>query len=87
VVAPKVVVPTRAPTLTEFAATFQPQPGKYEVVLQHPITCTPVKVCFTLPPGCPRKVSVHRRSLDFVYGGLQDVIIRFYRDGGARVFN
>ena len=30
-----------------------PAPGHYEVVLLNPETCCPVKVCFTLPCGCP----------------------------------
>jgi hypothetical protein len=79
-----VVVATRAPTLDEFAKTFKPQPGKYEVVIQHPVTCDPVKVCFTLPEGCPKKVHVRPREIDFDYGRT-DVSIRFIRDGRVRV--
>jgi hypothetical protein len=79
-----VVVATRAPTLDEFAKSFKPQPGKYEVVIQHPVTCDPVKVCFTLPEGCPKKVHVRPREIDFDYGRT-DVSIRFIRDGRVRV--
>ncbi len=79
-----VVIPQRAPTLDEFAKSFQPAPGKYEVVIQHPVTCEPVKVCFTLPEGCPKKVRVHAREIDFDYGKT-DVSIRFIRDGRVRV--
>ena len=81
---PPVVVATRAPTLDEFAKTFKPQPGKYEVVIQHPVTCDPVKVCFTLPEGCPKKVHVRPREIDFDYGRT-DVSIRFIRNGSVRV--
>src|SRR6266852_1682093 len=79
-----VVVVQRAPTLDEFAKSFQPAPGKYEVTIQHPVTCEPVKVCFTLPEGCPKKVRVHPREIDFDYGKT-DVSIRFIRDGRVRV--
>ena len=48
------------------------------------MTCQPVKVCFTLPEGCPRKVKVHAREITFDYGRT-DVSIRFIRDGRVRV--
>src|SRR5262245_768352 len=86
--APAVVLPAptpvRPPTHAEFARHFQPLPGRYEVVLLHPYTHCPVQVCFTLPPGCPKKVRVERRELEFDYG-RREVEIRFYRDGGVRV--
>ena len=69
---PPVVAPV--PTLEEFAATFRPAPGTYEVTIRHSRTCCPVTVCFTLPPGCP-KVCVRRHQLDFEYP-CQDVRIR-----------
>jgi hypothetical protein len=78
------VVANRAPTLDEFAKTFKPAPGKYEVVIQHPVTCEPVTVCFMLPEGSPKKVRVHPRQIDFDYGKT-DVTIRFIRDGRVRV--
>jgi hypothetical protein len=81
---PPVVVVTRPPTLDEFAASFKPAAGKYEVVIQHPVTCEPVKVCFCLPEGCPKKVRVYRREIDFDYGKTE-VGIRFIRDGRVRV--
>jgi hypothetical protein len=77
---------TRAPTLREFASSFQPLPGTYKVVLQHPVTCAPVEVCFTLPPGCPRRVRVRPRELDFVYPG-HTVSVRFVHNGTVRVRN
>jgi hypothetical protein len=79
-----VVAVNRAPTLDEFAKTFKPAAGKYEVVIQHPVTCEPVTVCFTLPEGCPKKVRVNPRQIDFDYGKT-DVTIRFVRDGRVRV--
>jgi hypothetical protein len=83
-VAPPVVA--RVPTVAEFAASFRPLPGAYKVVLQHPVTCTPVEVCFTLPPGCPRRVRVRPRELDFVYPG-HTVAVRFVHNGSVRVRN
>ena len=86
--APAVVLPAptpvRPPTHAEFARHFQPLPGRYEVVLLHPDTRCPVQVCFTLPPGCPKKVRVERRELEFDYGRYE-VEIRFDRRGGVRV--
>lgn len=78
--------PVVVPVLThrEFARMFQPLPGTYEVVLLHPVTCCPVKVCFTLPPGCPKKVRVERRELEFDYG-RHEVEIRFVHNGTVRV--
>src|SRR5579875_3701130 len=53
---PPAALPLRPLTVSEFVATFKPLPGKYEVLLIHPKTGCPVKVCFTLPPGCIRNV-------------------------------
>ncbi len=74
--------PVRPVTVAEFAASFQPAPGKYEVVFVHPVTCCPVKVCFTLPCGCPT-VRVHKRMLTFDYGRHHVVRIRFKLLGGG----
>jgi hypothetical protein len=63
---------------------FDPKPGRYEVELIHPLTGCPVKVCFSLPAGCPRKVVVRPRSLDFQYP-RGDVVLRFRRDGSVVV--
>jgi hypothetical protein len=88
VVVPPTVVPgpvsVRPPTLAEFAASFHPAPGHYEVVLLNPETCCPTKVCFTLPCGCPT-VRVHEKSLVFHYGLLDNVAIRFHHDGSVTV--
>jgi hypothetical protein len=77
---PAVVIPARPPTLAEFAATFQPAPGTYEVVLTHPVSGNPIKVTFTLPAGNPKKVHVHRREIEFDYG-RHFVRLRFDRQG------
>jgi hypothetical protein len=87
VVPSPVLVPSvgvRPQTLGEFAASFQPAPGRYEVVLLNPETCCPVKVCFCLPCGCP-KVRVSDKSLVFHYGLLDNVAIRFHHDGSVTV--
>ena len=81
---PETIGAVRPPTLEEFAASFQPAAGHYEVVLLNPETCCPVKVCFTLPCGCP-KVRVHDKSLVFHYGLLDNVSIRFRHDGSVSV--
>jgi hypothetical protein len=75
---------SRAPTLDEFAATFKPRGGHYEIVIEHPMTGKPVRVSFTLPEGIPRRVNVHRRELDFEYRG-KEVSLRFLRGGEVRV--
>lgn len=73
-------------TVDQFAASFQPKPGKYEVVLIHPKSCQPVKVCFELPAGCPTKVRWTRHVLEFDYPRCS-VRIRFYHDGDVKVLN
>jgi hypothetical protein len=76
---PVVVTPSPVPacplSLCDFAATFKPAPGSYEVWLIHPKKGCPVKVCFTLPCGCPH-VRVCKRDLIFDYG-KQQVKIHF----------
>ena len=73
----------RVPTLEEFAATFRPAPGSYEVTILHSRSGCPVTVCFTLPPGCP-KVCVHRHQIDFEYP-CEDVRIRCQIGGKVKV--
>src|SRR5581483_946720 len=84
---PPVVSAARAPSLADFAATFRPAPtgGRYEVVVQHPCTCCPVKVCFCLPPGCPRKIRAFSNALEIRYGLCKAVVVRFLPDGSVRV--
>jgi hypothetical protein len=76
--------PVHGMTLCEFAAIFKPAPGHYEVYLQHPCKECPVKVCFTLPCGCP-KVHATKRELVFDYGCCEKVKIRMTLCGEARV--
>ena len=78
---PPIVV--QAPTLEEFAASFKPAAGTYEVTILHSRTCCPVTICFTLPPGCP-KVCLHRHQLDFEYP-CEDVRIRCQIFGKVKV--
>jgi hypothetical protein len=82
-----VPAPTRAPSVPvrylthrELAATFQPAPANYEVMMVHPYTHCPVKVCFSLPPGCIRKVAADRNELRFDYGKWE-LEVHFKRDG------
>jgi hypothetical protein len=83
----KVAEVAKAMTIAEFARTFKPSldGGKYEVVLEHPCTCCPVKVCFSLPPGCPKRVVARKSELVIRYGPLRAVVIRFNRDGSYKV--
>jgi hypothetical protein len=87
---PSPVVPAPPPsvpvlTVAEFARVFKPLPGRYEVLVLHPFTNCPVKVCFTLPAGCPRSVKMHhRRRLEFDYGKCEVNLI-FDRRGGVKV--
>jgi len=71
------------PTLREFAATFHPAGGNYQVTLLHPVTGKPVTVSFALPPGAP-KVKVHRQQIAFRYR-RQSVVVRFQANGSVRV--
>lgn len=76
----------RVPTIQEFAASFKAAPGNYEVVVMHPYTNCPVKVCFNLPQGCPKVCvkGVLRRCVEFDYGKCE-VQVWFYRDGRVKV--
>jgi hypothetical protein len=74
-------IPVRPLTVDEFVASFKPLPGKYEVLLLHPKTCCPVKVCFTLPPGCIRCVKANSHKIVFDYKCQHDVVIRFLIGG------
>ncbi len=84
---PRPVRPVRPPTIHEFARTFRPLPGKYDVVLCHPYTGQPVRVCFTLPPGCV-KVVVRKKlfcyEIDFEYRDCE-IEINFKRRGRVKV--
>ena len=79
-VPPPVVRPI---TLEEFAATFKPLPGTYEITFIHPRRKCPVCVTFTLPPGCP-KMCVSKHEIVFDYGKCE-VDIRFRLFGKVSV--
>jgi hypothetical protein len=81
-----IAVVAKPMTVEQFAENFQPKPGKYEVVLIHPKSCQPVKVCFELPAGCPTKVRWTKHVLEFDYLRCS-VRIRFYHDGDVKVLN
>lgn len=70
----------QAMTIEDFARTFQPKAGQYEVTLLNPLTREPNVVRFTLPTGTPR-VDVFRRDIEFRYPGRTFVRIEFDRDG------
>jgi hypothetical protein len=84
--APPVMVPAPGqvlvpvPTVDQFAESFRPGEGTFHVVVIHPKTGCPVNVCFTLPCGCPRKVTATKYTLRFDYG-RRDIVIRFRHDG------
>ena len=82
-VPPPAPVIVQVPTLEEFAASFRPAPGTYEVTLRHSRSGCPVTVCFTLPAGCP-KVCLSRHQLDFEYP-CEDVRIRCQIFGKVKV--
>jgi hypothetical protein len=81
------VASAKAMTVEQFVESFKPQPGRYEVLLVHPKSGCPVKVCFELPAGCPSKVRWTKHVLEFDYGRAADVRIRFYHNGDVKVFN
>jgi hypothetical protein len=82
--APRPLAEPRPMTVAEFAASFKPQEGSYDVVILNPLTNAPTNVRFSLPAGTPRDVRVNGRDLQFDYGAGQWVRIRFGRVG-ARV--
>jgi hypothetical protein len=76
----------KAMTVEQFVECFKPQGGNYEVVLIHPKSGCPVKVCFALPPGCPTKVRWTKHVLEFDYG-RDCVRIRFYHNGDVKAIS
>jgi hypothetical protein len=74
------VLPPRYMTHREFAATFRPYPGNYEVTLIHPYTRRPVLVRFSLPPGRIKEVDADPSELRFDYGSWE-LEVHFKRDG------
>jgi hypothetical protein len=78
---PKSTTPERVLTIEQFAKSFQPKEGNYEVTLLNPVTNAPTTVRFTLPDGTPRRVNVSRNEIEFSYGLRRFVRIQFDRDG------
>jgi hypothetical protein len=83
----KAVVPAPQPATAvlpqDFARTFQPRAGMYDVTFVHPRTNQPVTVAFELPAGNPQ-VSFVGNSLLFEYG-RHEVEIRFQIGGRVKV--
>ena len=82
-VPPPLPVPLQAayPTLNDFARTFQPRAGHYDVTIVNPVTKQPTQVRFSLPEGSPRRVIVNRDEIEFRYGLLRFVRIQFDANG------
>jgi hypothetical protein len=87
--APTQVVPVPRPAIAapvlpqEFAKSFQPVPGAYDIAFVHPRSHQPVTVSFVLPPGNPRVYYVPT-SLVFDYG-RHEIEIRFQIGGRVKV--
>ncbi len=73
--------PVDALTLEQFAKSFKPKAGFYEVTMLNPVTKRPTNVRFTLPEGTPNRILTNRNSIEFVYGLRQYVRIEFDKDG------
>jgi outer membrane biosynthesis protein TonB len=69
------------PTLEQFAGTFQPKGGNYEVTIMSPVTNQATPVRFSLPEGNPRRVHVRRNEIEFDYGIRHFVRIEFDNEG------
>ena len=78
-----VPLPGAYPTLNEFAKTFQPRAGQYDVTIVNPVTKQPTQVRFSLPEGSPRRVIVNRDEIEFRYSLLKFVRIQFDADGAV----
>lgn len=84
--APVAVAASPVMTVDEFARSFQPLPGTYEVTLLHPKTCCPVTVCFTIPPcHCVKKVKASKHSIRIEIEHRRDVVINFRHSGKVDV--
>jgi hypothetical protein len=71
----------KVPTLQQFAGSFQPKGGNYDVNIVNPVTNQPTQVRFTLPEGSPRRVHVRRNEIEFDYGIRHFVRIEFDNEG------
>jgi hypothetical protein len=77
--------PKAAPTLEQFAKTFQPRAGAFDVDVINPVTNQPTHVRFTLPDGTPKNVQVRQNEIEFRYGLRRFVRIEFDKDGAQVV--
>jgi hypothetical protein len=71
----------QVPTLEQFAKSFQPKGGRYEVSILNPVTNQATPVRFTLPEGNPRRVDLRRNEIEFYYGIRRFVRIEFDNEG------
>jgi hypothetical protein len=67
-------------SLEAFAKSFQGKAGNYEITLKNPISGQPNIVRFSLP-GTPQRVLTRADEIEFVFGPLSYVKIKFDRDG------
>ena len=72
-------------TLNQFAASFKPRAGTFDVTLINPITNQPTNVRFTLPEGRPKRVIVDSDEVEFRYGLFHFVRIEFKANGAQVV--
>ncbi len=79
------VVQVKVMTLNQFAGSFKPRAGTFEVDLLNPVTKQPTKVRFTLPAGTPKRVIVDDDEVVFRYGLFQFVRISFTASGAQVV--
>jgi hypothetical protein len=70
-------------SVEDFAKSFKPKAGNYEVEIVNPVTRQPTTVRFTLPEGTPRRVHVSAREIEFDYGPRRYVKIQFDGDGAV----
>lgn len=75
-----------APTLQQFASTFQAVPGRHQVVIQHPMTGQPVEARFRLPNAQLRRIMVYPTEVCYDYGRDQ-VWLRFKSNGKVYVYD
>jgi hypothetical protein len=71
----------KALTLEQFANSFQPKAGSYEVSIINPVTNQATQVRFSLPDGTPRRIHVRRNEIEFDYGIRRFVRIEFDSEG------
>ncbi len=78
---PQPLQAAKAPTLEQFAGSFQAKAGSYAVSIVNPVTNQSTEVRFTLPEGAPRRVHLRRNEIEFDYGFRHFVRIEFDQEG------